>query len=129
MITTDLQPISIVEDKGFRKFTTLLDSRYEPPSRHTITRSMLPTKYEETKKKVQQKLEEMSTVALMTDIWSSRQGLSYCCLTAHAISAESWKLKSYALETFNFNADHTGEQISIGLRLSINGNLPISHAV
>ena len=79
----------MVEDKGFRKFTTLLDSRYEPPSRRIITHSMLPTKYEETKKRVQQKLEEMSTVALTTDIWSSRQGLSYCCLTAHAISAES----------------------------------------
>ena len=81
---------------------------------------MLLTKYEETKKKVQQKLEEMSTVALMTDIRSSRQGLSYCCLTAHAISAESWKLKSYALETFNFNTDHTGEQISIKLTKVVN---------
>ena len=129
MITTDLQPISIVEDKGFQKFTTLLDSHYEPPSRRTITRSMLPTKYEETKKRVQQKLEEMYTVVLTTDIhvhvWSSRQGLSYCCLTAHVISAESWKLKSYALETFNFNTDHTGEQISIELTKVVNKWKPL----
>ena len=46
---------------------------------------------------------------------SSRQALSYSCLTAHAIT-EQWVLKSYVLETFNFNTDHTGEHI--GLELS-----------
>ena len=30
MIATDLQPISIVEDKGFLRYTSLLDQRYMP---------------------------------------------------------------------------------------------------
>lgn len=45
MIATDLQPISIVEDKGFLKYTSLLDPRYEPPSRRTLTRRLLPQIY------------------------------------------------------------------------------------
>ena len=37
LIEMDLQPISIVEDKGFLRYTSLFDQRYVPPSRRTIT--------------------------------------------------------------------------------------------
>ena len=111
MIATDLQPISIVEDKGFLKYTSLLDPRYEPPSRRTLTRRLLPEKYQEVKKSLEQKLAEIPSLALTTDIWSSNQGMSYCCLTAHSIS-KSWELESFVLETFNFNKDHTGQNIA-----------------
>ena len=46
MIATDIQPMSVVEDKGFQEFVNALDPRYVLPSRRTITRSMLPTRYE-----------------------------------------------------------------------------------
>ncbi len=47
MIATDIQPISVVEDKGFINFTSALDPWYKLPSRRTITRRLLPAKYEE----------------------------------------------------------------------------------
>ena len=79
MIATDLQP-------SFLKYTTLLDPRYEPRSRRTIMRRILPEKYIKVKEAIQQKLLLASNVAVTTDIWSSCQTLSYCCLTAHVIS-------------------------------------------
>ena len=119
MIVTDLQPISIVEDTGFLRYTSLLDPRYEVPSRRTISRRLLPEKYEVVKKALKQKLQKLSPISLTTDIWSSRQAFSYCCLTAHAIS-EQWTLESYVLETFNFNTDHTAQHIQSELTRVIN---------
>ena len=115
MIATDLQPSTIVEDPGFLKYTTLLDPRYEPPSRRTIMRRILPEKYTTVKEAIQQKLLLASDVAVTTDIWSSCQTLSYCCLTAHVIS-EAWELESYVLETFNFNTEHTAVHIAQELK-------------
>ena len=40
--------------------------------------------------------------------------MSYCCLTVHSLSS-NWELKSHVLETFNFNRDHTGENIATKL--------------
>ena len=119
MIVTDLQPISVVEDTGFLRYTSLLDPRYELPSRRTISRRLLPEKYEAVKKSLKQKLQKISPISLTTDIWSSRQAFSYCCLTAHVIS-EQWTLESYVLETFNFNTDHTAQHIGSELTRVIN---------
>ena len=83
MIATDLQPSTIVEDAGLLKYTTLLDLRYEPLSRRTIMKRILPEKYIKVKEAIQQKL---LLASVTTDIWSSCQTLSYCCLTAHVIS-------------------------------------------
>ena len=46
MIVCDLQPTTIVEDRGFRQFVLTLDTRYQLPSRRTIMRDVLPKKYE-----------------------------------------------------------------------------------
>ena len=81
------------------------------PSRRTITRRLLPEKYKEVKSNLKEKLTKTSTIALTKDTWSSQQGLSYCCLTVHTIK-DSWKLESYLLETFNFNTDHSGQNIA-----------------
>ena len=49
MIVTDMQPVSIVEDKGFTKFLKVLDPKYTAPSRHTIMRDDLPHLYDSKK--------------------------------------------------------------------------------
>ena len=78
-------------------------------------RRILPEKYSNMKSMVRERLNKTSEVAVTTDIWTSCQSLSYCCLTAHTVSDE-WKLESYVLETFNFNTDHTGEHIAQELK-------------
>ena len=45
MIAIDMQPLSIVENKGFVNFVHHLDRRYQLPSRKKISTTMLPEKY------------------------------------------------------------------------------------
>jgi hypothetical protein len=42
MIARDLQPISIVENLGFREFVRGLDPKYNLPSRSLISETLLP---------------------------------------------------------------------------------------
>jgi hypothetical protein len=51
MIAGDLQPISYLENNGFRKMVSFLDSRYleHIPSRRTLTRKIMPDIYQSTK--------------------------------------------------------------------------------
>uniref|UniRef100_A0A1X7VJ64 BED-type domain-containing protein n=1 Tax=Amphimedon queenslandica TaxID=400682 RepID=A0A1X7VJ64_AMPQE len=112
MIVTDLQPLS-VEDGGLNNLVSILDSLYQLPSRATITRR-LPELYAKVKAKLYKQLEATSNVSLTTDIWTSRQTKSYCCITAHYITA-NWELKSSLLETFEFNTEHTAAHIAAEL--------------
>ena len=66
MIAVDLQPPSIIE--GFVKFVSILDSRYQLPSRRTIMRRLLIEKYQSIKKNVTAKLKLTTIVSLTTDI-------------------------------------------------------------
>ena len=45
MIVGDLQPLSVVEDKGFKKLVNGLNPRYDLPSRREIGRTLLPSIY------------------------------------------------------------------------------------
>lgn len=83
MIAIDMQPSSVVEDKGFKKFVKILDPRYEIPSRRTVMRKILPEKYKDIKIKLKEKIDSTTHLALTTDIWTSRQIRSYCCVTGH----------------------------------------------
>ena len=109
MIATDLQPMSIVDDKGFQNFVQCMDPRYETPSRQTLTRS-IPDLYEEIKGKLQKELDSCKYVAVTTDIWTSLQTKSYCCVTVHYITMD-WLIRSALLETFEFDTAHTAVNI------------------
>lgn len=50
MIVKDLQPISMVEDQGFRHFMKVVDPRYQIPSRKSIMAGEIPKLYEQTQK-------------------------------------------------------------------------------
>ena len=113
MLTTDMQPCSIVNDKGFNKFVNLLDSRYQLPSQRNLMRK-LPGKFEEVKAQVKTQLNSAAHVCLTTDIWTSRKTEGYITVTCHFIS-ESWQLLSFVLETFNLCVSHTAENIAAEL--------------
>jgi len=54
MIAGDLQPISNLENNGFQKMVSFLDSRYleHIPSRRTLTRKIMPDIYQSIKRKM-----------------------------------------------------------------------------
>ncbi|XP_072400479.1 zinc finger BED domain-containing protein 4-like [Diabrotica undecimpunctata] len=67
LITKDFQPFSIVEDKGFRSFVSVLNPAYQIPSRKTITNNLLPTIYEETLTEVKSIVRNVKSVTITTD--------------------------------------------------------------
>lgn len=42
MIILDYQPFSIIEDKGFKQFVKALNPSCDLPSRHTISKTLIP---------------------------------------------------------------------------------------
>ncbi|XP_005113571.2 zinc finger BED domain-containing protein 1-like, partial [Aplysia californica] len=113
MITRDLQPFSIVEDRGFRGFVRGLDPRYELPSRRTLSRDLLPRKFQAEEQKLKASLESVTHVAITTDLWTSRQTESYITVTAHYfLPLPSWDLQSAVLTTQRVTVDHTAANIA-----------------
>ena len=110
-----MQPVSIVEDKGFTSFVRQLDERYELPRRRTIMRDMLPKMYDEQKLKLQTILDGVPNIALTSDIWTSNQSQRYITITAHMLTHD-WRPKSFVLQTRQMNHAHTGVNISDELK-------------
>lgn len=98
MIVSDLQPSSLVEDKGFRSLLRVMDPRYVLPSRRDIKRKLLPDMYNDVVKRLKQELRETPYVALTPDIWTSRQTRGLLTVTVHYITSD-WCLKSAVLKT------------------------------
>lgn len=108
----DLQPASIVEDRGFLQFLHMIDPRYQPPSRRTIMRSILPYHYQRVKAEMKGKRAEVKYCALTTDLWTSRTTQGYITVTCHFISS-NWELHSLVL--LHVEVAHTVENLSMEL--------------
>jgi len=111
MIAQDMQPISVVENEGFRRLLHVMDPRYQLPSCSTITRVLLPQKYEVVKSIVKAELNQTQYMALTTDLWTSNQTVGYIMVTCHFVS-EAWELCSRVLDTVNVDKDHTAENLA-----------------
>ena len=114
MLSIDLQPASIVEDRGFLNFLHTIDPKYEPPSRCTIMRSLLPDQYQKIRQGLKAKLAEAKYCALTTDLWTSRATQGYITVTCHFISS-SWELHSAVLATLLVDSAHTAENLAAKL--------------
>ena len=71
MIAVDFQSFSIVEDEGFRAFVNGLDPSFVIPTRHMLSREMLPAKYHQAVEVVKEILGSTVAVTLTTDSWTS----------------------------------------------------------
>ena len=111
MMVQDLQPPSIVEDKGFCKLLSVLDGKYVPPSRHTIVHTLLPKQEELVKDRTLQELGSVESCSLTTDFWTSRAAKSYITVTCHFID-DKWPIKSYVLATYNVEASHMAKTVA-----------------
>uniref|UniRef100_H2ZR45 HAT C-terminal dimerisation domain-containing protein n=1 Tax=Ciona savignyi TaxID=51511 RepID=H2ZR45_CIOSA len=89
MICEDVQPFSMVEDKGFVGLLQLLEPRYKIPSRSTFSRAILPNTFQKSKIILRKEIEtSISKISLTADLWTSCQTESYLATTAHFISEE-----------------------------------------
>ena len=121
MIATDLQPISIVNDQGFQDFLKVIDFKYVPPSRRTITRDLIPKLHSTCKSQLAKSLSKAAFCAFTTDLWTSRATQGFLTVTIHYIEIEGEVegiccSKSSVLETVCLRTDHTGENIAAELQ-------------
>ena len=88
MIILDKLPFRIVEGEGFRQFCTIVQPRFDPPSRFTVARDVFQLYLAERKKLKGELTRSSQRVCLTTDCWTSLQNINYMCLTAHYIDSE-----------------------------------------
>uniref|UniRef100_A0A672ST01 HAT C-terminal dimerisation domain-containing protein n=1 Tax=Sinocyclocheilus grahami TaxID=75366 RepID=A0A672ST01_SINGR len=114
MIVRDLQPISVVEDRGFIALVKTLDQHYQIPNRKKLMEGTINNMYEDCKAKVMATLQNENHVILTTDMWTSRSTEVYLTVSCHFIN--NWQMQEFMLETCHFSAQHTDDNISAELK-------------
>ncbi|KAE9521467.1 hypothetical protein AGLY_018141 [Aphis glycines] len=114
MIALDYQPISIVEDYGFKRVIAAAEDRYVLPSRKLLSQKLIPELYANKKKllmtEIKMDLENIKSISFTFDLWSSQAQQSYISLTCHYLT-NKFKLKNKTLGCSYFPGEHTGNAI------------------
>lgn len=115
MICLDNQPLSIVENRGFKRLIEKIVLAYNIPSRTFLRDNVISRIFDSLSSKVSDLLLKSSYLSLTSDIWT-------CChtnVTAHFIS-EDWEQHILVLSCENFNGSHSGSLISQKIFSSLN---------
>ncbi|KAI5750503.1 hypothetical protein M8J76_016232 [Diaphorina citri] len=112
MIVKEYRPLSIVDSPGFRKVLDAVSKcpGYKPPTRKTITESMIPSLYGKVKDEVIQKLSEVSSVCLTTDSWTSINTENFLAVTAHCVLND--ELVGFLLDCVEYPERHTSVNLA-----------------
>ncbi|XP_078026436.1 zinc finger BED domain-containing protein 4-like [Epinephelus lanceolatus] len=107
-------PLSLVENPNFRHFLSVMDCKYTPVSRTSLTEKQIPYLVSKVKDDIIKALEAQASVALTTDLWSDRRLRSFLGVTAHIAceDKDSYSLKSFLLDCRRFTGKHCGERIA-----------------
>ena len=105
----DMRPISIVRDQGLRELLGFIEPNYQLPSTTHVS-ALIRKDFEDGRDALTLQLCG-HTIALTTDIWTSKATQSFAMTTAHFLDKE-WKLTSCVLETIHFPGNHTAIRIS-----------------
>ncbi|XP_063240561.1 zinc finger BED domain-containing protein 4-like [Bacillus rossius redtenbacheri] len=111
MICVDNQPLSVVENKGFRKLIAFLEPRYSMVSRKFLANTLIPEMYQTTCEKVKGLLVQTEYISLTLDMWTSSAKDDFMGITAHFIDSE-YEACHVALEVRPFlEVSHNAENI------------------
>ncbi|XP_052393278.1 zinc finger BED domain-containing protein 4-like [Carassius gibelio] len=113
-IVLDDQPLSVVENVGFRRLMEHLEPRYCLPGRKYISETALPKLYETVREHILCMLKDVHAISFTTDIWSSDVcPMSLLSLTSHWVDREStFTPRSAVLHANEFRGSHTGTSIA-----------------
>lgn len=110
MICHDFQPVSIVENLGFKQLLKTTAPHYKIPSRKTINK-LLDSKYEVISNIICSKIECAEYYSLTTDIWTDvLNSKSFLGVTIHMV--QSNKMYSCTLEVHQRYERHLSTYIS-----------------
>uniref|UniRef100_A0A674MKY1 BED-type domain-containing protein n=1 Tax=Takifugu rubripes TaxID=31033 RepID=A0A674MKY1_TAKRU len=108
-IVKDSQPFTVVSDPGFCALVAKLDPTYILPSRQTV-KAMVERRYVEEKEKAKAALQNVDSVSLTADMWTSINMDAYLAVTCHAIHAG--ELSTTLVGVRPFPISHTAENIA-----------------
>lgn len=124
MISTDIQPISIVEDAGFINFCEALDPRFTLPSRRLVSGSLIPSLFNDMQERLRSKLEQAIWVCVTTDMWTSINTAAFLAVTVHFWNEKERKLCCFTLDCLRFQGRHTSQLLSEELqRILLHNNI------
>ena len=84
MIAVDLQPISIVENSGFRRLINFLAPQFVLKNRRQYSEEELPKCFAEAKHRVNEIMDNVEYLSLTTDGWTSKANThSLLSVTVH----------------------------------------------
>ncbi|KAG7514676.1 zinc finger BED domain-containing 4-like [Solea senegalensis] len=109
LVIVDTQPLSVVENEGFRAFVHLLDPTYTIPGRKALKR--MEEKYKIRKKQAVAEVAKASTICLTADMWTSINMDAYLAVTGHFVTEEV-QLKTVLLGVKQFPRSHTAAHIA-----------------
>lgn len=113
MIALDYQPMSIVEDMGFRRFVTVLEPKYNLPSRKYVTETVIQKIHSGIKEELQKLVHSpgVEYYRFTTDVWCTNVAShSLLSLTDHWID-KSFQKVSAVLCVEELQGSHTGSHI------------------
>ncbi|XP_049608369.1 E3 SUMO-protein ligase ZBED1 isoform X3 [Syngnathus scovelli] len=110
MLVTDMRPLSMVEDEGFKKMISAFNPKYSMPDRSHFT-SLMEKKHQQITEKLKTVLQDTESVALTTDVWTSVATESYLRVACHFVG-EDWQMKSFSLTTGRLKENHTAADIA-----------------
>ncbi|TWW54177.1 hypothetical protein D4764_0192040 [Takifugu flavidus] len=108
-IVKDSQPFTVVSDPGFRALVAKLDPTCTLPSRQTV-KAMVERRDVEEKEKAKAALQNVDSVSLTADMWTSINMDAYLAVTCHAIHAG--ELSTTLVGVRPFPISHTAENVA-----------------
>ncbi|XP_018377324.1 PREDICTED: zinc finger BED domain-containing protein 1-like, partial [Trachymyrmex cornetzi] len=112
---SDFHPFRIVEEKSFIEFIRALNPNYQIPSRHFISKTAIPSLYEECLIYTKDLINSGLSFCLTTDCWTSRNTESYIAVTVHFIN-DNFELISVLLECSTMSTNHTSKNLAHEIR-------------
>ena len=113
MFARENLPLQLGERPGFTEFLQLLEPRWTPVSRGTVTTSIRDQATEVVKRIRTEILQvwKETDVSCTTDMWTSHAQDRYCTLSMHWLTSD-WVMRSRILGTVAMNERHTAANIS-----------------
>jgi hypothetical protein len=120
MIAVDIQPISIVENQGFKRLMGKVCPNYNIPSRKYFAEVILPDIYTKLFAKIKDLVSASNYLSLTTDIWTATTAnKAFISLTAQWLSP-NFELNRAVLRVKHFPESHSALNISEELHTCLN---------
>lgn len=115
-IVLDSQPLSVVDNKGFRRLVEHLEPRYSLPPRYYFSETALPELYKKMCLHLSEELKNVTSASFTTELRSCDVcPVPLLSFTVHWLDT-SCSLRSAMLRAKNFHGSHTGNAISAAMK-------------